>query len=855
MVLNQDIVRGIDCTNQPDSSAFNQVVDNATPSTSRGMVVTSTDTALDTPDVPNAVGTTKYKRYIWLRFPFSGGTTPKAYVWNEAAVADDTLSKWQLIPATALTATLGISQTRFTDTETPSHLAQQNRDNGALPVAALYSSVYPVINAKAYGAIGDRTSHKVREWINAGYYGTLSEVQADYPWVSDLDVDEIDWAAIQKACDVAWQLVKASYPAVMTSSALVDSMKCITPKVYVPAGYYIINKTVVIPPRCTFTGDGKSHTKFQYTAEGDSLWTNIYNTYIDPALTGVYAAFFVWDCALARYDAGTYTYAATMTGVHQHINGTPGSYNQPSHTLVPMSGPTSGGYGGYGRVEAYGGEISGIFIEGTMVGKTNDIDSALAMMLFVGGCADMFVIKDIHCNGFGATHNKYHYGLVSSATGTRLDGYTGTYSRAGFRDCYVTDCVFENLRYGVCTVYTAHAKITGNYFWNSGVFKGACAEGASIIGNTCIFAITPPRTVDMPSIDCVFIYSSIEGNLFTNAYRCIDAAGVGLIIANNSVWLKDTSLNGWFVSIKARTAKNVGANWPLGADVANGSPSVDNSGLGLMGNVFGITGAFSIGTYRPFLLDGTSSVLYGEANGNVWLGGNEDPGNLYSIVGDDFVRISTWETRQAGGYPNVQPNYMGQMWRNYNNETWFVGQGQKVSINAGGALTPGRTYTVEGAAITYNTVVYNVGNSFLCLAAPTVFTGAGTVYEDATSKWSPVTTRQQRTTTLPVAGSATTLTGLSTQADLEGLVIAGFDGSDTDKVVNLPSPALFTGRIFNLSVYKAATGTPRGVSIAASAIVDSTGVVGTSVVVIAASVAQLVRVLTVMSDGTQWHVK
>lgn len=90
----QDFKKVLDLTGLTTitASQVDQLLDTAIPADSRGLVVESSDTALNTPVVPDAVGTTKYKRYIWKRVLFDNST--KLYYWKESAASDATFLKW-----------------------------------------------------------------------------------------------------------------------------------------------------------------------------------------------------------------------------------------------------------------------------------------------------------------------------------------------------------------------------------------------------------------------------------------------------------------------------------------------------------------------------------------------------------------------------------------------------------------------------------------------------------------------------------------------------------------------------------------------------------------------------------------
>lgn len=88
-----------------------------------------------------------------------------------------------------------------------------------------------VFEAQEFGAIGDGTSREL-----STRYATLAEAQVDYPCATAL-TDELDWAAIQTACDAAGA-----------------SMARLT--AHVPPGTYKINQTVTVGPWTNFVCDG-----------------------------------------------------------------------------------------------------------------------------------------------------------------------------------------------------------------------------------------------------------------------------------------------------------------------------------------------------------------------------------------------------------------------------------------------------------------------------------------------------------------------------------------------------------------------------------------------------------------------
>jgi len=153
---------------------------------------------------------------------------------------------------------------------------------GFLPVTKAATAEHPVIDVMAYGALGDNLGTVVAQWLTGGTYDrgytNLAGIQADYPWVESL-FDTIDFAACQKALDVAWQKVRATYgKAEDTSSGGLQSQSSSDSEltkvgtarsvtVLFPAGWYKTNKTLIAPPRVTIKGDGGKHTTIRYTGD------------------------------------------------------------------------------------------------------------------------------------------------------------------------------------------------------------------------------------------------------------------------------------------------------------------------------------------------------------------------------------------------------------------------------------------------------------------------------------------------------------------------------------------------------------------------------------------------------------
>lgn len=101
-MTTQDFIKGIDLTalSEIGATQLEQLVEAATPASETGMIVETTDTAADTPVVPdpntaiNGITPTKWKRYIWRRIPYGGVSGVKNYCWDAGVTSDVILLKW-----------------------------------------------------------------------------------------------------------------------------------------------------------------------------------------------------------------------------------------------------------------------------------------------------------------------------------------------------------------------------------------------------------------------------------------------------------------------------------------------------------------------------------------------------------------------------------------------------------------------------------------------------------------------------------------------------------------------------------------------------------------------------------------
>lgn len=143
-------------------------------------------------------------------------------------------------------------------------------------------------NIKMYGAIGDGTLHKVREWLESGKYSSLQHIQIKYPHVTSLD-DSIDWAATQKLIN--------SLPYSNTSTLSPES-GCNGGIVRAPRGKYIFNKKITLKRGVVLRGESSESTQFwslntdgliEYDDEGrylsDELQLQDISMWQDPGVT------------------------------------------------------------------------------------------------------------------------------------------------------------------------------------------------------------------------------------------------------------------------------------------------------------------------------------------------------------------------------------------------------------------------------------------------------------------------------------------------------------------------------------------------------------------------------------------
>lgn len=108
-LLEQDFEKGVDFTALLIASGadHNELIENGTPfqdssNGGKGLILTTKDSALNTPDVPDPTvdaGFTKWKKYIWSRIPFNNTQKPKIYCWQEDSPDVPTYYRWVEVAA------------------------------------------------------------------------------------------------------------------------------------------------------------------------------------------------------------------------------------------------------------------------------------------------------------------------------------------------------------------------------------------------------------------------------------------------------------------------------------------------------------------------------------------------------------------------------------------------------------------------------------------------------------------------------------------------------------------------------------------------------------------------------------
>ena len=98
-----DIISGLDPTGFTSltGAQLETMVGGATPFTDKGIVMVTTDAALNSPNVPAAQTTTKWQTYLWIRIQPSNAAV-SLYAWNPNGGSDPTFLQWQNITLSSI---------------------------------------------------------------------------------------------------------------------------------------------------------------------------------------------------------------------------------------------------------------------------------------------------------------------------------------------------------------------------------------------------------------------------------------------------------------------------------------------------------------------------------------------------------------------------------------------------------------------------------------------------------------------------------------------------------------------------------------------------------------------------------
>lgn len=149
-LTSQDLEVGIDITGLTTvtGSELIQMVDAGRLASDKGIIIESTDTALDTPDVPNpnveleGVTPTFWTRYFWHRKPHSSAaanTKTKVYKWNPLRDVDATYFRWESFDLVAEEA-LAAAEEAQTDANNALIAANTAISNAAIAVSSAISA-------------------------------------------------------------------------------------------------------------------------------------------------------------------------------------------------------------------------------------------------------------------------------------------------------------------------------------------------------------------------------------------------------------------------------------------------------------------------------------------------------------------------------------------------------------------------------------------------------------------------------------------------------------------------------------------------------------------------------------------
>jgi hypothetical protein len=735
----------------------------------------------------------------------------------------------------------------------PAGAAAALRGASRTPAADVVEGNGSVIDCAAYGAIGDGAHHAVQEWVDSGRYADLTAVQVDYPWVQAL-TDEVDWAAIQGALDRAWQMVKASYGQ-SGQGGLVDSLSAHAPVVRLRAGFYYVNRTLVKPPRVSLVGAGMQATTVQFTGTGETVWTNLKPPGADPVFYDRAAAG-MHIVLLARDAVGvTAAHITHRTAVDALLDHGAVAYDTVGQLVYDTAS-----------------RVAGLM-------WTSEVEDVIAICI-TGLQNDACTIEGNHFNGWGVLGQNAHYVGIWNADAQADYGMV--------RNLWVVNNVFEANRLGMMSFLALDWVVRGNHFWecravwqgsaNWCVYEGNLAASGNG-GTLTTTYVQVPLSLVMPAVGATVTVGVTGGGAHPEATLPLDSL----------VWL----VTGGYFQVVGRdallhtvTLKNLGytGNITPGLSTSNNQYCylVLHKGLWLAGAGNVIVGNTFRGQRECIRLYGGGHNV----SGNVFLSAQwlspagwgvhilnrnaivNVPWAVHPINGKSG-ESTMWGVDNAGLVVSGNACLVSNTVAVYNVPVLFE---TKLTAEYGGApaITDGATEVMRGVAS--GNTVQGTGSELAdpvnvyAFVYPTIDKLAGTsgiaVVEGPLATW--------------LLGGGSTYVEITPASPLwrwVGAVQVGFNTADNDKVLWLPDPATKTGagagelvwfnRTVRLVVGKLATAGARKVTLKvgtnatplAGKLTDSTGLVVDTIDVSAASTAATYAMVTVVGDGTYWHVR
>ena len=159
---NQYLVTGIDFSTLTDvtSSTLNQAVNEAITFSDKGIVLVTTDTAVDTADIPDTATYPEFKKHLWLRKKHADDPDQDPILYCFSVVADDWISL--IVDVTDLLAQIVAAQADAT-------LALANIANTDAQLEIVGNNTNTALNSIStiQSSINDLTQYRIKRFISA----------------------------------------------------------------------------------------------------------------------------------------------------------------------------------------------------------------------------------------------------------------------------------------------------------------------------------------------------------------------------------------------------------------------------------------------------------------------------------------------------------------------------------------------------------------------------------------------------------------------------------------------------------------------------------------------------------------